>query len=46
LLTGRNNPYWGSERFVLITCVTAASAAAAMAAVFLRRGQRTATDPI
>jgi hypothetical protein len=46
LLTGRNNPYWGSERFVLITCVTAASAAAAMAAVFLRRGRRIATDPI
>jgi hypothetical protein len=46
LLTGRNNPYWGSERFVLITCVTAASAAAAMAAVFLRRGRRTTTDPI
>jgi hypothetical protein len=46
LLTGRNNPYWGSERFVLITCVTAASAAAAMAAVFLRRGRRTAIDPI
>jgi len=46
LLTGRNNPYWGSERFVLITCLAATSAAASMAAVFLRRGTDTATDPI
>ncbi len=38
LLTGRNNPYWGSERFVLITCLAATSAAASMAAGFLRRG--------
>lgn len=45
LLTGRNNPYWGSERFVLLSCLTATSAAAAMAAVFHHRGRRTASGP-
>ncbi len=44
LLTGRNNPYWGSERFVLITCLAATSAAAVMAAGFLRRGWHTASE--
>lgn len=42
LLTGRDNPYWGAERFVLVSGVTATSAAAAMAAVFLHRGRRLA----
>ena len=45
LLTGRNNPYWGSERFVLITCLAATAAAASMAAVFLRRGTGTPGGP-
>ena len=45
LLTGRNNPYWGNERFVLSTCLAATSAAAGMAAVFLRRGLRHAGCP-
>lgn len=38
LLTGRNNPYWGAERFVLISALTAASTVAAMTAVLARRG--------
>ncbi len=44
LLTGRNNPYWGAERFVILSCLAATSAAAAMAAGFLRRGWHMASD--
>lgn len=38
LLTGRDNPYWGAERFVLVSGLTAASTVAAMTAVLARRG--------
>ncbi len=46
LLTGRDDPYWGAERFVVVSALTATSAVAAMAAVFTHRGHRTAPDPI
>lgn len=38
LLTGRNNPYWGAERYVLLSGLTAVSMVAAMTAVMARRG--------
>jgi hypothetical protein len=41
LLLEGSNPYWGSETFALAQCATASVTAAAMAAVFIRRGLRT-----
>lgn len=38
LLTGRDDPYWGAERFVLISGLIAVSTVAAMTAAMARRG--------
>jgi hypothetical protein len=43
LLLEGSNPYWGSETFALAQSATASLAAAALAAVFVRRGLRTST---
>ncbi|WP_026533695.1 hypothetical protein, partial [Arthrobacter sp. H14] len=39
IMTGRNNPYWGEERYALMLYVTGTVAVSGLLAVFLRRGR-------
>jgi hypothetical protein len=52
LMAGRNNPYWGKERFAGVLCLVGAVVAAGISAEFVRRGRdqhdrshRTNSDP-
>lgn len=40
LLAGRNNAYWGSNRFAFVQCALGSLGCAGLGAVFYLRGQR------